>query len=216
MNIRLGVYEIFSRIVPGGFYLAAILQLLVVMGVLQLDWQSVDNVSLLMSLGLVVVCYILGEAFDMFALAWFRLFKRSGYSARTFALFKQRHQDRWEINFKENDWPILLAFIRTKNLELAGEIERHNALSIMLRNASLALLLMAINSFIQFLLVRSEIYIGVALIFLVISLLIIYESIKFRGWFYGSIFETMLAYRIDIEDSIKPLKKPAKPSKGNK
>jgi len=109
------------------------------------------------------------------------------------------------MDFKEDDWPILLALIRTKNLELAGEIERHNALSIMLRNVSVGLLLMAINGLIQFIISRNSIYIATTLTFLVVSVLIILESVKFRAWFYGRIFETMIAYRINLEDSIKPV-----------
>ena len=213
MNMRLGIYEIFSRIVPGGFYLVAIVQFLIAVGLVKIDWQTINNVSLIVSLGLIVACYILGEAFDRIALVWFRMFKKPGFSARSFAEFKKNHQDRWKIDFKENDWPILLAFIRTKNLELAGEIERHNALSIMLRNVSVGLLLMAINSLIELFISRNIIYMGIALILLVVSILIIYESMKFRGWFYSGIYETVIAYRINLEDSIKPVRNSSRLSK---
>ncbi len=47
------------------------------------------------------------------------------------------------IDFKDEDWPILLAYIRTKNLELASEIDRHNAISIMSRNIGTGLMLIA-------------------------------------------------------------------------
>jgi hypothetical protein len=213
MSVRLGIYEIFSRIVPGGFYLTAIVQFLIIAGLVQVDWQTINNVSLIASFGLIVVCYILGEALDRVALAWFRIFKRPGFSVRSYTEFRKRHLDRWEIDFREDEWSILLAFIRTKNLELASEIERHNALSIMLRNVSVGLLLMAINSLIQFFVSRNIIYIVIAVILLVISVLIIYESIKFRGWFYNGIFETTLAYRLNLEDSIKPVRNSPKRSK---
>jgi hypothetical protein len=213
MNLRLGIYEIFSRIVPGGFYLAAIIQFLMIAGLVQIDWQTISNVPLIVSLGLIVVCYILGEAFDILALVWFRIFKKPGFSTRIFYGFRKIHQDRWKMDFKENDWTIILAFIKTKNLELAGEIERHNALSIMLRNVSVGLLLMAINSLLQFFISRNIMYVVLAAILLVISLLIIYQSIKFRGWFYSGIFETMIAYCINLEDLIKPVRKPQKRSK---
>lgn len=205
MNIRLGIYEFFARIIPGAFYMAGLAQFLVVIGLLKVDWQMLNNISLVVSVGLIVICYVLGEAFDRFALAWFRVFKKPGFSELTFTAFKKRYQDRWELNFKGSDWPILLAFIRTKNMELAGEIERHNALSIMLRNVSVGLLIMVVNTLIQFIIVRSIINVIVAAILLLISVLIIIESTKFRTWFYNGILETMLAYRIDLEAAIKPV-----------
>jgi hypothetical protein len=98
-----------------------------------------------------------------------------------------------------------LAFVRTKNLELAAELDRHNALSIMLRNVSLGLLFMAVNSLIQFFVVRNSINIFASLGMLILSILIIRESIKFRSLFYNSIYHTILAYRIDLESAIKPV-----------
>lgn len=44
MNVRLGIYEIFSRIVPGGVYLAAIVQFLAVVGPLRIAWQMINDV----------------------------------------------------------------------------------------------------------------------------------------------------------------------------
>src|SRR5215216_991730 len=134
MNIRLGIYELFSRIVPGGVYIIAICQLLDILGVITIDLQTINNLSLPLFIGLIVVAYILGGALDNIAIILFRLFKKRGISARSFAEFKQRHQDRWIIDFKDDDWTILLAYIRTRNMELASEIERHNAFSIMSRN----------------------------------------------------------------------------------
>ena len=54
--------------------MAAIVQFLIVVDLVKLDWQTINNVSLIVSLGLIVVCYILGEAFDRIALVWFRVF----------------------------------------------------------------------------------------------------------------------------------------------
>jgi len=206
MNIRLGVYEIFSRIVPGGLYLAATGQLLIILGLWKFDLESVNNISLIASIGLLLSAYTIGGAFDRLALGWFRLFAKRGTHTRTFANFKQSYQDRWEIDFNDGDWSILLAYIRTKNLELASEIDRHNAVSIMLRNVSLGLLFLGVNSLIQFLILGNWIYIFVVLILVGISFLIILEAKKFREMFYDSIFQTILAYRINLESAIKPVK----------
>ena len=121
MDIRLGIYEVFSRIIPGGIYVVAIYQLMIILGVATFDLQVINSLSFVVSIGLIVLAYILGGAFDNLALAFFRLFKHSGFR-RTFSSFKERHQDHWRIEFNDEDWPILLAFIRTKNLELPDEV----------------------------------------------------------------------------------------------
>jgi hypothetical protein len=152
-----------------------------------------------------VIAYILGGAFDIFSLALFRLFKKRGFSGRTLAEFKKTYGDRWQIDFKDHDDVILLAHIRTKNPELAVELDRHNALSIMLRNVSLGLLFLAANSLILFFISGNLVNIFTSLGMVALSLLIIRESVKFRGWFYRGIYETSLAYRIDLETLIKPV-----------
>lgn len=216
MNLRLGIYEVFSRIVPGGLYIVAVAQFLSILGVVTLDLQAFNNLSLAASIGLVVVAYILGGAFDIFSLALFRLFKKKGFSERALTQFKKNYEDRWQIDFKDHDHLVLLAFIRTKNLELAGELDRHNALSIMLRNVSLGLLLLAANSLIQFLVSRNPINVFISLSMLVLSMLIIRESIKFREYFLNGIYETILAYRIDLEMAIKPVRPAGRRSKVEK
>jgi len=205
MNVQLGIYEVFSRIVPGGLYVAAIVQFLSILGIVDVDLQTINDLSLVASIGFIVIAYILGGAFDIFSLALFRLFKRKGFSGRTLAEFKKNYGDRWQIDLKDHDDVVLLALIRTKNPELAVELDRHNALSIMLRNVSLGLLFMAANSLIQFFISWNSVNIFISLGMVMLSLLIIRESVKFRGWFYRGIYETILAYRIDLEALVRPV-----------
>jgi hypothetical protein len=210
MNLRLGIYEIFSRIVPGGVYIVATIQLLKILGVVTFDWQAINNLSLIASLGLVVAAYILSEAVDRIAVMWFRIFRKNGFSTQCLNEFKQKHRDQWEINAEDKDWPVLLAFIRTKNLELADETERHNALSIMLRNVSLGVLFMSITTLIQYVSSWNSSLVLISIILFVLSILLVRDSVKFRRWFYYSIFETILAYRIDLEKIIKPVRHSAR------
>ncbi|MEW6403927.1 MAG: hypothetical protein AB1649_19200 [Chloroflexota bacterium] len=207
MSIRLGIYEVFSRIIPGGFYIAAIVQLLTTLGIIAVDWQTISDLSLGASVAFVVVAYVLGGALDNVSLVFFRLFKRPGLSGRSFREFKEHNKHRWTIDFEDQDWPILLAFIRTKNLDLAGEIDRQNALSIMLRNVGLGLLLMITNCVIEFFLSQDWLFVLAAVLLLIVAVLIMREAVKFRKWFYSTILETVLAYRLDLENSIKPVEK---------
>lgn len=216
MNLRLGIYEIFSRIVPGGVYMAVMIQILSVFGIVKFDWQVINDLSLAALLGLIVIAYILGGAFDNLAITFFQLLKKQNISVRTLDRFRKAYQDRWQIDFKDDDWPLLLAFIRTKSLDLAGELDRHNALSIMLRNVSLGLLLMAANGVIQFLISRNSIDILISIFMFVLSLLILREAIKFRSLFYEGIYQTVLAYRMDLETAIKPARSSGRRSNAGK
>ena len=205
MNLRLGIYEIFSRVVPGGLYLAALAQLAHITGLLTVDPKMLENVSLLASFGLLIGAYIISSIFDPLALALFRLAKKPGQSARSLAEFKERHKTRWLVDFDDAEWGILLAHIRTRNLDLANEIDRHNALSIMLRNLSLGLLFMAVNSLIQYFIASTPVSILLSAFLLVASIALLREAVKFRGWFYNTIYETIVALRLDVEKRVTPL-----------
>src|SRR6187455_178783 len=104
MNIRLGIYEIFSRIVPGGVYMAAIGQLLIALGLLTFDWKTLNDISLIASLGLVVLAYIVGGALNPFSLVWLAVFRIKGISHKALADFKQRYQEDWVIEIEDKDW----------------------------------------------------------------------------------------------------------------
>lgn len=204
MNLRLGIYEIFSRIVPGGVYMVAIVQLLDILDRLTIDWQALNDLSLIASIGLSVVAYIVGGALNPYSFIWLRLFGLKGVSNETLLAFKARHRDHWDIDIHDKDWPVLLAFLRTKDLELSSDIERQNAISIMLRNVSLGLGFMAVNFVVAFVRYPITENILAAVVTLVVSILVARESTKFRRWFYDNVFETTLAYRIDLERMIKP------------
>lgn len=205
MNIQLSVYEVFSRTIPGGVYLVAIGQLMVIAGLARFDLEALNGLSFFAILCLLVVAYILGSAFDRFSLTWFQLFQRRGHSARSFAEFKKKHQDRWDIRFGDADLPTLLAIIRTRNLALISDLDRQNSLSVMLRNVSLATMLLTLNQILLFLLSQTLSYLIFGLAFFILSILLIRDAVRYRGWYYSSIFEIILAYRIDLEQAIRPV-----------
>jgi hypothetical protein len=205
MNIKLGAYEIFSRIIPGGVYLAAIGQLLIVLGLLKFELESINQISLIASIGLLLGAYTIGGAFDRLSLAWFRLFEKPGTHKRIFEKFKLDHKDQWEITFDSEDFALLMAFIRTKNLDLASEIDRHSAVSIMLRNVSLGMVFLGVDLLIQFLVWQSWTELAASLLLFGVAVLIIREAKTFRDRYYESIYNTTLAYRIDLEKIIKPV-----------
>jgi hypothetical protein len=206
MNIRLGIYEIFSRIVPGACYLAAILQFAVITGLISIDWPMLSQIGIVPSVGLIIIAYILGTALDPVSLLWYFLFKPKGMSGRALNELKTKHRDNWAIDFEDRHWPILLAHIRIKNPDIAGDIDRFSAFAIMFRNISLGLILIAINFVVQFFLSKTTFYVFIAGVLFIGSILVIREGIRFREWYYSSIFETTIAYRLSLDEHIKSVK----------
>ena len=210
MNIRLGIYEVFSRIVPGAIYLTAIIQLLAILGLLTINWSLLDNFSLAHAAVFTTLAYILGVVFDRLAIIWYLLFKPTGISTRVLQNFKAKHKDKWTIDIEDKHWPILLAHIRTRNLDIASDIDRYNAFSIMLRNISLGLLMIMLNFLIQFAIGKSTSYLLIAVVVLIASIFVVREGVRHREWFYNNIFETTIAYQLDLAQHIKPVKFPPK------
>lgn len=206
MNIRLGVYEIFSRIVPGGLYLAAVGQLLHILGLYTFDLQTFNELPLLLSIAILLGAYSIGGAMDRLAIVWFRLFAPRGTHGRIFERIRRQYGGRWHLDFTGEDWNLLLSHIRTRDFELAAEIDRYNAVSIMLRNVSLALTLICLNLLFQSAQTASWTYALLALGLFLTAILLILESKKFREWFYDNIFRTALGYRVEMEELIRPVK----------
>ena len=143
MNIGLGVYDIFSRIVPGEFYLIAFYQLAVAFVWVKVDQTALNEIGIVPSIGLMVLAYILGTGMSRVGSLWNRIFKKRDTSKRALEKFREENKD-WEFIFKDRDWTILRAYIRLHNPDIANVIDRNNALSIMLRNISLGLVILSV------------------------------------------------------------------------
>ncbi len=206
MNIGLGVYDIFSRIVPGGFYLLVAVQFAVVMGWIKVDWAALRDVGILPSIAILIIGYIVGSAMDRAGSTWHRIFKKRGMSTRALIKFKDKHADRWVFDFEDKDWPILSTYIRMRNPEIALEIDRNNALCIMLRNLSLGLFLLAVTEVVQTFKTTNWLLLLLVAILVFLSIQIAIQARVLRGWFYDGVFEAILAYRLDLEDRVKTIK----------
>ena len=212
MNVGLGVYDIFSRIVPGGFYLLVFYWLAVALGWVKLDPTALNEIGIVPSIGLVVLAYILGTGMGRIGSAWHHIFKKRGLSSRVLEKFREENKD-WEFIFKDKDWPILRAYIRLHNPDIANVIDRNNALSIMLRNISLGLVFLAIAEAIQFVNTMNWIHVLLVVLFLFFSYQIAIQARDLQDWFYHGIFQTIIAYRLDLEEWVKPVK--ASPKRRN-
>src|SRR5687768_4567578 len=105
-------------------------------------------------------------------------------SDRVLEEFKEKHSDRWVFDFKDKDWSMLRAYIRIHNRDVASDLDRDNALCIMLRNISLGLFLIALIEIIQFVMTRSWEHLILVLSLGVLSYLVAIQARVLRKWFY--------------------------------
>jgi hypothetical protein len=202
MNIGLGFYEIFARIIPGAFYLIALVQLALTLNLIFFDLQSFNDLGVIPSLGLAVIAYILGSIFYPISIIWHRLFKPKNAPNLAFKEFRSRNPG-WKFEFEGKDWKTLFAYIRKESPNLAAEIDKQYAFYIMLGSISFALLFLAINQVILVILNRAYINLLSAILLLIASLLLAREGRFFQTRFYQWIFETILSYQLKPDIFVK-------------
>ena len=204
MNFRLGVYDLFSRIVPGGVYLVAVGEFARVLGWIKIDLGLLKDIGILPSLVLLLITYLVGSAMERVGAAWRHIFRKRGINARALESFKQKHADRWVIDFKDKDWAILRAYVYIHNPSVAEEADRFNALSIMLKNVSFGLAILIVDVVIEFINTNNYLFLALAGVFLLLSYQLVIRSSTQSDWFYSYIYETILAYRLNLEERVKP------------
>lgn len=211
MSIRIGIYDFFAYTIPGGFYLFTILFFCTNFGVLTVDSQWISGLALdsltFILIGAAIVGYVLGLILDPLAVVWHRLFKARKISRVVLETFKRSHPE-YEVKFEADDWPGLLAYLRHENLEVASDIDKHNATCIMLRNVGLnlsVLALLQLGLFLQF--PARPVHVIVGIVLMVLSLLAGQAARKYRLWFYAAIYETIGARTAEVSDFVT--RKPA-------
>jgi len=202
MNIGLGFYEIFGRIIPGAFYLIALIQLALLLNLTSFDLQTFNDLGIIPSLGLAAIAYILGSVFFPLSIVWNRLFKSKNVLNIAFKELQIRNPN-WKFEFEGNDWRTLFAYIRKESPGLAGEIDKQFALYLMLEGISFGMILLAINQVISFLTGGTFINILYSVLLVSASLLTAREGRFFQTRFYQWIFETILSYEMKPENLVR-------------
>lgn len=203
MSLKVGVYEFFARLIPGGFYLFVVGYLCILLKLVTIDLQTLNNFSVSVVIVAAIVAYILGYIFDPFALLWFRMFKSKNFSKIVLEEFKKMHSEL-ELNIQDKDWPIVLAYLRNENLEVVNALETYNATSIMFRNISFGFGLLMIIQIVK--VVQAGInwqgVLSIVLV-LVVSLITGWKSTIHRRWFYAGIYEAIIARGLEPAHWIK-------------
>jgi hypothetical protein len=205
MSIRIGIYDFFAYTIPGAVYLSAIVYLLHTLHVVSVDPTSF-SLSIPDIVILAVLSYISGLVLDPLpAPLWERLFGSKEVSEVALDEFKQDHPSL-AINFGAKDWPILLAYIRLEDIDVASDIDKSNAMSKMFKNICFGFFIFSAISIIQ--VPRAGFWsVLLPLMFLLLSFLAGRQGTRFRRWFYLMIYEAIVASNLDISLLIGHLKR---------
>jgi hypothetical protein len=201
MSIKANVYDFFAYTIPGGFILLTTLYALTIFGVLQIDFFSLapSTAQIIIIIGL---SYILGLLLEPIARLWYRLFKPKGYAELALIEFKKSHP-LIHVNFEASDWNILFAYLKRQNLDIASDIERVNASSVMLRNISFGFMVLAVAELVNFYMLFLPLHLFFSIVLLVFSIIAGKESDKFAQWFFLAIFENIASQALQISDLVK-------------
>ena len=191
MSIRIGIYDFFSYTLPGILYIAIFLFGLAIFNVMPIDGDLLAETSLFSLLILVTAGYFVGLLMDHIAYRWLRLLKGGNKEARKNALENFHKNHPWiKLNVDIVDWSILFQAVKKESVDIALAVEQHNATSILLRNTSLGLALLATILFLFFVAVSTNIWnLFFALLSLLFSTIALKRCETRRRWFYTGVFE---------------------------
>ncbi len=197
MSITLGIYDVFSYAIPGMLYLFTFNEIIKLLRLPFVDIPQLTDGSHLFLLGL--LAYLVGHLFDYISHAiWYRRFYPGKSDER--ALLKFKAYSGLKPDFEPHQWPILLSMIRYDNMEICNTIDKNKATSIMLRNVSFALFLLALVFTI------SAITSGISLVFLgavaalIGSIVALRRGDVFNQWFYILIYQQALVYGDSLKE----------------
>ncbi|MGD1862933.1 MAG: hypothetical protein ACFB0D_00110 [Phormidesmis sp.] len=200
MAISLSLYDFFAHLVPGSVFLIAI------MYGFQETWMkspAFTTFTTAQLIGLGLVAYVLGYLIDPLGNRWYRFFRKNtpkfGLSEEA-AVALQKNHPNIVINPRAMSWYVLLAYIKRQNLPMAQEIERFNVTHIMLRGISFSLISLAgVCCFKIFTASPAWPQALLSLVCMGAAYLLMQEAIKFRIWFYQSIYQSVIALELKPE-----------------
>jgi hypothetical protein len=204
MSFSLGIYDLFSYILPGGLYLVCLNEIykLFTSSPLPIDLNNFAHLVIATILSFVLGVVINPISRSIWGL-FFRFKKKSSIES-VFEEVKSRHPQA-DIRLRPNQWQYLVAHLRRENIEGAHLIDRSHAYSIMFRNFSAGFIILAITQAIRFFVEGYSVFAGILVIVLIVCAIVsVRESRLFIRMYYSSIFEDAVASQIPVSLLIKP------------
>jgi hypothetical protein len=199
MSISLGIYDLFSYILPGSVYLFILIRAL---GFLD-EIQRIEF-GLAQLFAFFGLAYRVGLLLDPLAtkLWYYKFFTSKDLKAKVLDQLKINNPNI-EIDFTEKQQGVLLSKIHSNTKEVSA-IDRYSTLKIMFRNVSFGLLLLSIVQLILFFLHQFGIIdLVISAISIIFSILAGIEARKFDQWATLRIFETFISLAIEPASLVK-------------
>jgi hypothetical protein len=217
MSITLGIYDLFSYLIPGVFYLFVVNEFLRSIGskyfVMDAWIQQVQSSSFALLIILLLGGYVVGHILDPLSQRFFNFFYRLGGRitppVKGLKMMKERHLEL-NIQFEPKDWDILLALIRQRNLEMAQVLDKFQADSKMLRNIAFGLLILVSTQIISFVSTNEISILLNVLGELFLFYFAISKSNQFHLWFFEDTFKASLEYGSSLKKVIEYSKENSK------
>ena len=202
MSVTFGLYDFFSYTIPGALYILVANQLLFLLKLPSIDINNL-NANIGSALLWVVIAYVVGQLMDTFAIRLYYLVNKFNAETKAMKEFREKHKGM-KIDFTIHDRQTLFSVIRHNNLDLARHIDNFKAISIMLNNISLALLLFAIA---QVIAVMVNGFTLALLLYIIVSLFFAYVAISrsalFNEWHWAAVYQHALQYGQSISEMFK-------------
>ena len=137
MSLTLGIYDVFSYMIPGSFYLFVLFH--------RTGWARnyiqgpIQFGEVILLLGL---SYVTGILFDYLAvILWYRFFAPQNIHLTELERLKQDNPNL-NIDFSEKQWPVLMSYTTLHSKE-NNHVDRYATQKIMLRNISFGLIILS-------------------------------------------------------------------------
>jgi hypothetical protein len=206
MPITVGIYDLFSYIIPGALYLFILNDFMRLIG-----WQYIeiiDAIKLQKNIGwpefllVVLAAYIAGNVFEVFRSAMLDRWLYYDVAGKSLAKIKKRlsHSDL-EMAFDTDDWSICQEVLQTRSHNIIQNVERFKANALMMRNFSFVAFLNAALQLTQFLKEPLALqHMVFCLISLVVMTLTHRRARRFDDWNYRAIYSQALAYGPNLQE----------------
>ena len=207
MSIALGMYDIFSYLIPGFLYLYVINEFLKLMG-----WEFIDiaqyiqgnaATSGIIAIAVLIVSgYLIGHIFE--ALRSLLLDRRFYHGAPERALEQIKPRlvhSKIEVDFHGSEWHFFQEVLRVRNPQSIFESERLKSIAFMMKNISACAFLYGVLQLVQFIKqVTIPQYLYICLLAFALTLIAYKRARLFDEMTYRIIYDQALAYGSNLEE----------------
>jgi hypothetical protein len=193
MSISLGLYDLFSNIIPGSLYLFFFYLVLYRIGNIDFDFSLLSLWSLIL---LGILAYVTGLVLDPLARFWYKRF----YTRSQSEIISDLNESNDSIQFEEGkmNWAFLSYKILHDSPDIHHSLHRLGAIYILLRNVSFIFLLISLFSIVD-IFISGFVFWQLVLSFssLVFSILVLKNAIKFDRMRYKGTYLAIAAIHAD-------------------